>query len=55
MFLQPGSSIWLSSMGFAQMHNARVTVKAVAGAGRATAYASVIDLQTQDPTYIPAQ
>jgi uncharacterized repeat protein (TIGR01451 family) len=52
-FRQIGSL--LATMGFPEMHNARVTVKAVEGQGRATAFASVIDMQTQDPTYIPAQ
>jgi uncharacterized repeat protein (TIGR01451 family) len=52
-FRQIGSL--LATMGFPEMHNARVTVKAVEGTGRATAFASVIDMQTQDPTYIPAQ
>ena len=25
------------------------------GAGRVTAYGSVVDMETQDPTYVPAQ
>lgn len=52
-FRQIGSL--LSSLGLADTHNARVTVSAIEGAGRVTAYVSVIDLQTNDPTYVPAQ
>ena len=37
------------------IYNARVSVRATSGEGRATTYASVIDLKTNDPTYIPAQ
>jgi hypothetical protein len=44
----------LASLALGDTHNARITVRAVSGEGRATAYASV-DLETQDPTYIPAQ
>jgi hypothetical protein len=42
-------------MGLDDTHNARVTVKVVSGTGRVTAYASVIDMITNDPTYVPAQ
>jgi len=52
-FRQLGSL--LRSMGLADTYNARVTVRAIAGQGRVTAYASVIDMQTNDPTYVPAQ
>jgi len=45
----------LKSMGLTNMYNARVTVKVIAGQGRVTAYASVIDMQTNDPTFVPAQ
>ena len=45
----------LRSMGLADTYNARVTVKAIDGTGRVTAYSSVIDALTNDPTYIPAQ
>lgn len=40
---------------FAVAYNARVSVKVVSGSGKVTAYGSVIDMQTQDPTYVPAQ
>jgi hypothetical protein len=36
-------------------HTARISVKAVAGEGRATAYLSLIDVKTGDPTYVPGQ
>jgi hypothetical protein len=37
------------------VYNARISVKVVGGSGRATAYGSVIDQATGDPTYVPAQ
>ncbi len=52
-FRQLGSL--LRSMGLADTHNARVTVRVLDGTGRVTAYASVIDMLTNDPTYVPAQ
>ena len=42
-------------MGLDDTFNARVTVNVIGGEGRVTACASVIDLQTNDPTYVPAQ
>jgi uncharacterized repeat protein (TIGR01451 family) len=45
----------LKSVGLADTHNARVTVRVIDGEGRVTAYASVIDMLTNDPTYVPAQ
>jgi hypothetical protein len=45
----------LRSVGLADTYNARVSVRAIEGNGRVTAYASVIDMLTNDPTYIPAQ
>jgi hypothetical protein len=35
--------------------SARMIVEVTSGAGRVTAYGSVIDNRTQDPTYVPAQ
>ncbi len=52
-FRQLGSL--LRSLGLEDTHNARVTVSAIEGSGRVAAYVSVIDLQTNDPTYVPAQ
>jgi len=45
----------LKSFGLGTVYNARVTVKVLSGTGRVTAYGSVIDSATQDPTYVPAQ
>jgi len=49
----------LKSMGLTNSsgaaYNARVTVKVISGQGRVTAYASVIDMLTNDPTFVPAQ
>jgi hypothetical protein len=45
----------LRSMGFQNVFNARMTVRVIEGDGRVAAYASVIDAQTNDPTYVPAQ
>ena len=36
-------------------YNARVLVRVIGGTGRVTAYASVIDNRSLDPTYVPAQ
>jgi hypothetical protein len=36
-------------------YNARVSVEVIGGTGRVAAYGSVIDGDTQDPTYVPAQ
>ncbi|MFL6248501.1 MAG: beta strand repeat-containing protein [Thermoanaerobaculia bacterium] len=52
-FRQIGSL--LRSVGLQDTYNARVTVRAIEGTGRVTAYASVIDMLTNDPTYVPAQ
>jgi uncharacterized repeat protein (TIGR01451 family) len=52
-FRQYGSL--LKSLGIENAYNARVTVKVTEGQGRVTAYASVIDAETQDPTYVNAQ
>jgi len=35
------------------VYNGRVSVKVISGAGRVTAYGSIIDAQTGDPTYVP--
>jgi uncharacterized repeat protein (TIGR01451 family) len=45
----------IRDLGLGNVYNARVTVRVIDGAGRVTAYGSVIDEQTQDPTYVPAQ
>ncbi|MFL6247005.1 MAG: hypothetical protein ACJ74H_13325 [Thermoanaerobaculia bacterium] len=38
-----------------QTYNARLSVEVISGAGRVTAYGSVIDNESKDPTYVPAQ
>ncbi len=45
----------LAQMGFTNVYNGRVTVRVTAGSGRVSAYGSIIDNLTQDPTYVPAQ
>ena len=45
----------LRELGLGDTYNARVAIKVVEGQGRITAYSSVIDMQTQDPTYNQAQ
>jgi hypothetical protein len=45
----------IGSMNPGNTYNARMTVEVVSGTGRVTAYGSVVDNATQDPTYVPAQ
>jgi hypothetical protein len=45
----------LHEMGLDNATNARLEARVISGLGKVTTYASVIDNQTQDPTYIPAQ
>jgi Viral BACON domain len=45
----------LASFNAGTVYNGRVSVKVVGGSGKVTAYGSVIDAQTGDPTYVPAQ
>jgi uncharacterized repeat protein (TIGR01451 family) len=45
----------LQQMNLGIVYNGRLTLKVVAGDGRLAAYGSIIDQQTQDPTYVPAQ
>lgn len=52
-FLQLGSVI--GSLNPGNTYNARITVQVTGGTGRVTAYGSVIDNVTSDPTYVPAQ
>ncbi|HEV7484976.1 MAG TPA: hypothetical protein VGQ65_04795 [Thermoanaerobaculia bacterium] len=37
------------------VYNARISVRVIDGQGKVTAYGSVIDQKTQDPTFVPAQ
>jgi hypothetical protein len=45
----------IQQLGLGNVYNARISVNVVSGNGKITAYGSVIDQQTQDPTYVPAQ
>jgi hypothetical protein len=45
----------LHDLGLSNVYNARISVKVIGGDGRITAYGSIIDMETQDPTYVPAQ
>jgi hypothetical protein len=45
----------ISSLGLGAAYNARLSVRVIEGAGKVTAYGSVVDQTTQDPTYVPAQ
>jgi hypothetical protein len=45
----------LSSLGLGATYNARLSVRVLEGDGKVTAYGSVVDQATQDPTYVPAQ
>jgi len=45
----------LAQMNVAPAYNARIVIRVVGGNGRVTAYGSMVDNLTQDPTYIPAQ
>ena len=45
----------IRELGLGNVYNARITVRVIGGNGRVTAYGSVIDEITQDPTYVPAQ
>ena len=45
----------LSSLNAGNTYNARIIVRVTSGSGRVTAYGSVVDNLTSDPTYVPAQ
>ena len=64
--LAPKVPITLPANGFVQfplsafnvgnaVYNARISIKVTSGRGRVSAYGSVIDNRTSDPTYVPAQ
>ena len=52
-FRQIGS--YFATRGVPDAFNGRVSIRVVAGGGRVTAYGSVIDARTEDPTFVPAQ
>ena len=45
----------IQSLGLSNVYNARISLRVVDGDGKISAYGSVIDQITQDPTFIPAQ
>ncbi|MEA2238687.1 MAG: hypothetical protein QOC81_3411 [Thermoanaerobaculia bacterium] len=45
----------LQQLGVGTAYNARITIRVIDGDGKIAAYGSVIDMLTQDPTYVPAQ
>jgi len=45
----------LSSIGVGNVYNTRISVRVINGDGKVTAYGSVIDRNTLDATYVPAQ
>jgi uncharacterized repeat protein (TIGR01451 family) len=45
----------IQSLGLTNVYNARISLRVVDGEGKISAYGSVIDQVTQDPTYVPAQ
>ncbi len=45
----------IQNLGLSNVYNARISLRVVDGDGRISAYGSVIDQITQDPTYVPAQ
>jgi uncharacterized repeat protein (TIGR01451 family) len=45
----------IQSFGLTNVYNARISMRVVDGDGKISAYGSVIDQVTQDPTYVPAQ
>jgi uncharacterized repeat protein (TIGR01451 family) len=47
--------LYLSKLKLGEVYNARISVRVKEGKGRATAYLSLVDRKTGDPTYFPAQ
>jgi len=45
----------LSNLGIGNVYNTRLSVRVIDGDGKVTAYGSVIDRNTSDATYVPAQ
>jgi uncharacterized repeat protein (TIGR01451 family) len=45
----------IQGLGLSNVYNVRVAVRAVSGDGKITAYGSVVDMKTQDPTFVKAQ
>ena len=45
----------IRELNLGNVYNARLAIRVISGTGSITAYGSVIDMLTQDPTYVPAQ
>ena len=45
----------IHELGMDDVYNARIQVRVLSGEGKIGAYGSVIDMKTQDATYIPGQ
>ena len=45
----------LHQLGLDNVYNVRIGVKVLDGTGKVTAFGSIVDLRTQDPTFVPAQ
>ncbi len=45
----------IRELGLGDVYNARLNIRVISGEGVVTAYGSVIDQETQDPTYVTAQ
>jgi len=43
------------ALGLENIYNARISIRVTGGDGKVTAYGSVVDMLTNDPTYVPAQ
>ncbi|HEV7764577.1 MAG TPA: DUF11 domain-containing protein [Thermoanaerobaculia bacterium] len=45
----------LTNFGLGATYNARISVRVIEGEGRVSAYGSIIDRVSEDPTFVPAQ
>ena len=45
----------IQSLGLTNVYNVRISLRVVDGDGKVSAYGSVIDQKTNDPTFVPAQ
>ena len=45
----------VQQLGISNIYNTRIGVRVIGGSGKITAYGSIVDMTTQDPTYVPAQ
>jgi uncharacterized repeat protein (TIGR01451 family) len=47
--------VFFNSLGLSDVYNGRISLRVISGQGKVTAYGSVVDNETQDPTFVPAQ